>query len=91
MKKNNIYTEKFCGVDLLNWKEWDEVYTGMMQFYDVEFIPESMEKYNGMTVSKTFEGELKVYDKDSNVVWTGYVTDIPEIMEKLIKRKENIL
>ena len=79
------YTEKFCGIDIFTWTGWDEVDIDVMQFYDVEFIPESMKKYNGSTISKSFEGKIEIYGKD-NVVWTGYVTDIKEVMAELNKR-----
>lgn len=78
--------QKFCGILLFTWEQWDEVDTDMVQFYNVEFPMESMKKYNGCDVSLTFSGELEVYDSSdclAESLWSGYVTDIVEIMEEL--------
>ena len=50
-----------------------------------------MQKYNGMDVGRWFDGKMEIYkDSDpdadestSEVVWSGYVTDIHEVMEVL--------
>lgn len=86
--ENAISTEQFCGIDLYNWKEWDEMDADNFYFYNVEFLIPSMKKYNGMDVSRYFDGKMEIFGGDDagEVVWTGFVTDIPEVMSELIKR-----
>lgn len=86
--ENEIKTEQFCGIDLYNWREWDIMDTDNFYYYDVEFLVSSMQKYNGMDVGRWFDGKMEVYGGDNaeEVVWTGFVTDIPEVMKALIKR-----
>lgn len=88
--ENEMSTEQFCGIDLYNWKEWDEMDTDNFYFYNVEFLIPSMTKYNGMDVSRYFDGRMEIFGGDNaeEVVWTGFVTDIPEVMDALIKRSE---
>jgi len=92
--ENKICTEQFCGVDIFNWKEWDVMDTDNFYFYNVEFFMPSMQKYNGMNVSRWFDGKMEIH-KDSDpdadesvfdVVWSGYVTDIHEVMEALNRK-----
>lgn len=87
--KMNMNKEQFCGIDLYNWKEWDEMDTDIFYFYNVEFLVPSMKKYDGMDVSRFFDGRMEVYGGENaeEVVWSGFVTDIPEVLEELIKRK----
>lgn len=87
--KMNMNKEQFCGIDLYNWKEWDEIDTDNFYFYNVEFLVPSMKKYDGMDVSRFFDGRMEIYGGENaeEVVWSGFVTDIPEVLEELIKRK----
>lgn len=87
--KNRVIKEQFCGIDLYNWKEWDEMNTDNLYFYDVEFLVPSMKKYDGMDISRFFDGRMEIYGGNNaeKVVWSGYVTDIPEVMEALNNRK----
>lgn len=87
--KMNMNKEQFCGIDLYNWKEWDEMDTDNFYFYNVEFLVPSMKKYNGMDVSRFFDGRMEIYGGENaeEVVWSGFVTDIPEVLQELIKRK----
>lgn len=89
--ENEIKTEQFCGIDLYNWKEWDGIDTDNFYFYNVEFLIPSMKKYNGMDVSRYFDGKIEIFGGDNaeEVVWEGYITDIDEVMTALNKRKEN--
>lgn len=83
------HEQKFCGILLLTWEEWDEISIDMIQFYNVEFPMESMKQYSGCVVSLTFSGKLEVYDPfgySAEPLWCGYVTDILEIMEELKNR-----
>ena len=73
IEENNIQT--FCGKDLFKWESWDEVDTGTLQFYGVEFCIDYLKKYNGI------EGQLDIFSEDEsgNTVheWSGFVTKIP--------------
>lgn len=48
-----------------------------------------MKRYDNMDVSRFFDGRMEIYGGESaeKVVWSGYVTDIQEVMEELNKRK----
>lgn len=51
-----------------------------------------MEKYNeiiGITVTRNLDGKMKIYNDDMKVIWDGYITDIPEVMEELNNRYKN--
>lgn len=72
--------QKLFGIVIFSWKEWDEIDTNCSQFYNVEFPFESMNRYNGMDTSFSDEGELSITDKSGNIVWEGYVCQIPEFM-----------
>lgn len=87
--KNQVDKEQFCGIDLYNWKEWAIMDTDNFYFYNVEFLVPSMKKYNGMDVSRFFDGRMEIYGGNNaeKVVWSGYVTDIPEVLDGLNKRK----
>ena len=82
MEENNIQT--FCGKDLFKWESWDEVDTGTLQFYGVEFCIDYLKKYNGMCVVLSIEGQLDIFSEDEsgNSVqdWSGLVTKIPRFL-----------
>ena len=45
-----------------------------------------MKKYNGSDVFYTLEGQLKIYvHNEAEVIWSGWVTDIPEVREHILK------
>lgn len=48
-----------------------------------------MKKYNNMDVSRFFDGRMEIYSGEDaeKIVWSGYVTDIHEVMEELNKRQ----
>lgn len=80
--ENEIKTNQFCGFDLYAWKEWDIMDTDNFYYYDVEFLVPSMQKYNGMDVGQWFDGKMEIYggNNGEEVVWSGHVTDIDEVM-----------
>lgn len=86
--ENEIIIEQFCGIDLFEWQEWDIMDTDNFYYYNVQFLVPSMQKYNGMDVGRWFNGKMEIYSGDNadQVVWSGYVTDINEVMEKLNKQ-----
>lgn len=82
---SETYTEQFCGVDIFKWQEWDIMDTYNFYFYNVEFLLPSMKKYNGMDIGRWFDGKMEIYGGENadKTVWSGYVTDIHEVMEAL--------
>lgn len=80
--ETKINTEKFCGINLFTWKEEE----GEFYFYNVNFCIDSMKKYNGCNVLRRMNGTMEIDDEDGmKVVWTGFVSDIPEVKAKLSK------
>ena len=76
-------TEKLFGIPLFYWEEWDEIDTGFLQFYNVEFLFESMKKYNGMDASLDMNGEIAITDSKGEEVWKGLACAIPEFRREL--------
>lgn len=86
--ENKTNIEQFCGIDLYSYKEWDLMDTDNLYFYNVQFLVPSMTKYNNMDVSRLFDGRMEIYDgENEEPVWSGYITDIQEVMEELNKRQ----
>ena len=81
--------EKFCGIKIFEWKVFDDLEVGKIQFYHVEFLIPSMEKYNGCVVTRNINGRMIIYNNSNEIIWKGYVTDIPEVMEELNDRYKN--
>ena len=44
-------TEKFCGIKILEWEEWDDISVGILVYYNVKFLLSSMKQYDGNIVS----------------------------------------
>ena len=83
------YIEKFCGISIFTWERCDLVDEDAIYFYDVQFLAPSMEKYNGHGVLRQWDGTLQVDSKDEKqYIWKGYVTDIPEVIEKLVRKQK---
>lgn len=81
--------EKFCGIKILEWEEWDEISAGILQYYNVKFLLSSMKQYDGNIVSINIDGQMIIYNDSNKIIWEGYITDIPEIMEELNNRYRN--
>ena len=62
-------TEKLFDIPLFYWEKWNEIDTGFLQFYNVEFPFESMKKYNGMDASLDMNGEIAITDSKGEEVW----------------------
>lgn len=79
--------QEMFGVVIFTWDEWDEIDTGCLQFYTVNFPFDSMKKYNGMDASLDMDGELRITEKDGECdeLWKGYVSEIPEFMAAITK------
>lgn len=78
--------EKIFDIPLFYWEGWDEIETGFLQFYNVEFPFESMKKYNGMDASLDMSGEIVITDSEGEEVWKGFACIIPEFVKKLNAR-----
>lgn len=85
MKRNE---EKIFDIIIFLWEDWDEIDTGYLQFYNVEFPFESMKKYNGLDVSLNMNGEMSITSNDEEV-WKGFSIDIPEFLEEMKKKVKN--
>ena len=81
LKEKNA--EKLFDIPLFYWEEWDEIDTGFLQFYNVEFLFESMKKYNGMDASLDMNGELAITDNNGDEVWKGFACAIPEFRREV--------
>lgn len=86
----NRCEQKIFDITVFTWECWDELETGFLQFYDVEFPYESMKKYNGSDVSLDMNGEITIYsnDEESAELWKGFIIEIPEFLEELEKKFE---
>ena len=76
-------TEKLFDISLFHWEGWDEIETGYLQFYNVEFSFESMKKYNGMDVALDMNGKITITEREGEgkEVWNGFACQIPEFMQ----------
>ena len=83
---SNRVEEKLFDITLFTWKDWDELETGFLQFYNIEFPFESMKKYNGMDASLDMNGEITITNEDGNEVWKGFACEIPEFMSEMMKK-----
>lgn len=83
---NNRTEEKLFDITLFTWEEWDELETGFLQFYNIEFPFESMNKYNGMDASMDMNGEIVITNDDCEETWRGFACEIPEFMSEMMKK-----
>ena len=81
--------EKFCGIKIFEWEEWDDISVGILQYYNVKFLLSSMKQYDGNIVPINIDGQMIIYNDSSKIIWKGYITDIPEVMEELNNRYKN--
>ena len=75
--------EKLFDIPLFYWESWDEIETGFLQFYNVEFLFESMKKYNGMDASLDMNGEIAITSSEGEEVWKGFACAIPEFLQEV--------
>lgn len=81
-------TEKLFDIPLFYWEGWDEIETGFLQFYNVEFPFKSMKQYNGMDVSLNMNGEITVTNSEGKEAWRGFACAIPEFMREVNSKYE---
>lgn len=87
------YTESFCGIDIFTYTDYDDIDMDEVYFYNISFLfPVSMRKYDGMNISRFMDGRMKVWNKE-DLVWDGFVTDIPgfvyRLNQKMLEKLEN--
>lgn len=82
-------TEQLFDIPLFYWEAWDEIETGFLQFYNVEFPFESMKKYNGMDAALDMNGELTITDSEGEKVWKGFACAIPEFLQEVNARHKS--
>ncbi|WP_270425407.1 hypothetical protein [Blautia intestinalis] len=76
----------FCGIVIFTYVGFDEGELGEIQFYNVQFPFKSMEKYNGVTAALGINGQLTLFDDENgNEIDDMWVTEIPEVKERILK------
>lgn len=87
--------ETLFDIPIFTWEEWDECDIDEFIFYNVEFPFYSMSQYNGCDCMLNRNGKLQIEiaskDRegvfiDTEIVWEGFVCEIPEFMEQLNKK-----
>lgn len=87
--------ETFFDIPIFTWEDWDYIADDTIQFYNIEFQFESMKQYNGCDCSLNFNGRLEITKLGeeisenfykTEIVWEGFVCEIPEFMEQLNKK-----
>ena len=95
MKDVKRFQQKLFNIPIFTWEDWDGYDTDSLIFYNVEFPFESMKQYNGCDCSLELNGKLTIsklgeeISKDfyrTEIVWKGFVCEIPEFMEELNKK-----
>lgn len=82
----NRNIEKMFGIPLFSWEDWDETDSiNEIILNNVEFVFPSMKSYNGMSVLMGFDGSLKIYNNEGEIVWSAYIIDIPEFREQITR------
>ena len=86
----NRNEQKIFGITIFTWEGWDEIETGFLQFYNVQFPYESMKKCNGSDVSLDMNGEITICsdNEESAELWKGFAVEIPEFLEEFKKKFE---
>lgn len=76
--------QEWCGIELFYWKSWDEINAKYMEFHNPKWYLDSMKKYNGKTIGMNLNGRIFIFSTYGiEIIWSGYVIDIPEVREKL--------
>lgn len=70
--------QRFLGKTLFTFDGWNELDVAFLQFYNVQFPFESMKEYNGMEVTLQLDGTMEIYNKEGDLVWAAFPTDIEE-------------
>ena len=95
MSDVNKFQETLFDIPIFSWEQWDMIDDDTFQFYNVDFPYKSMKQYNGYDCSLDVNGKLEItklgkeISKDyyeTELVWSGFVCEIPEFMEELNKK-----
>lgn len=82
--KSEMKAERFCGVNLFTYEDYEQIVDDGIYFRNVQFCLDSMKKYDGMDVYRKIDGTFEIYGNNGKTdVWAGYVIDIDEIAEKI--------
>ena len=95
MKDVKRFEETLFDIPIFSWEQWDMIDDDTFQFYNVDFPYKSMKQYNGYDCNLDVNGKLEItklgkeINKDyyeTELVWSGFVCEIPEFMEELNKK-----
>ena len=95
MKDVKRFEETLFDIPIFAWENWDQLDMDTFQFYNIDFQFESMKQYNGYDCNLDVNGKLEItklgkeISKDyyeTELVWSGFVCEIPEFMEELNKK-----
>ena len=95
MKNVKRFEETLFDIPIFSWEQWDMIDDDTFQFYNVDFPYKSMKQYNGYDCSLDVNGKFEItklgkeISKDyyeTELVWSGFVYEIPEFMEELNKK-----
>ena len=87
MTQHAEHVEFLLGIPIFTWKGWNECGPGILEFYDVHFLFDSLEKYDGSTVLLNISWNLlEIREEDKNVFIKLNLFDVPEFVEALNKR-----
>lgn len=77
--------QELFGLLIFTWDSCGLIDADLIQFYNIEFLYESMKKYNGMDASFDMEGKLSITtgEGECEEVWRDYVCSIPEFMSRV--------
>ena len=88
MEREHVFS--MFGIPLFGWDEWDSFGDDSISFYEVEFLHASMTRYNGEDVTVGTDGLLEIgwkgSDEDGEPRWSGYVVEIPEVLQEINRR-----
>lgn len=84
--------ETFCDIPIFEYDGWDEIDVAYLQFYKVNWLLESMKKFNGRGVARTLNGALEIDEKSDYEIeeeitsFSINIIDIPEIRNMILAR-----
>lgn len=94
--KKRLFTQRMFNIEIFRWAAYERFNEHEMYYYNIVFPFKSMEKYNDHDCSLNTNGYLKVYKEPkvkldieffkTDIVWEGFISDIPEFREELNKK-----
>lgn len=77
-------TYSIFGIEVFETNGWYAVDYGILTFYDVKFLFDSMKRFDGCDVDISLNGEIEIYNQNGNKLYSGYLIDIPELKSKIV-------